>query len=272
MSFFPHTERNYFRQTLPRIGLYSLLLLVVACGTDVEDPYPPSAPHWVEKTAVEVWPERGIDAEPGGIFLEWEPNPEPDVTAYLIYRAEYNDTLPELEFELLYTVDQQTQGALTSYLDETAAVDVRYYYFLRARDTGDNLSPPSDTLFYQRLPAVDPASMFPRTFEDTISLMPRFEWNYGYHTAMEDYVITILRYNDESLVERVWFQPGDYTGGREHWDFHPHWEVRDGDSVWVTLEPGTRYQWRIEQNAQYDGNREHAGAESAWAYFVTEEE
>ena len=50
---------------------FSLSLLTIQCGLNIEDSTPPSPPVWVQKSLPEEWPEPGIDAhESGGIFLE----------------------------------------------------------------------------------------------------------------------------------------------------------------------------------------------------------
>ena len=88
-----HFKLTSFRPvTFGSLLVCGFSLLILNCGLDVEDPIPPSPPVWVEKSFPEEWPESGIDAhESGGIYLEWEPNPEGDIVAYKIYRSVFDE-------------------------------------------------------------------------------------------------------------------------------------------------------------------------------------
>jgi len=99
-----------------------------SCGLDIEDPTPPSPPVWVQKSLPEEWPERGIDAhESGGIYLEWEPNLEEDVTSYYIYRAHWNEDLGGVSnYTLLLKMGVSTYP-LTEYIDTEITEEVRYF-------------------------------------------------------------------------------------------------------------------------------------------------
>lgn len=76
------------------IPLFAAILLA-GCGEDetAGDDMPPSRPRWVDRSADDVYPQRGIRAEPVAderqhmTHLEWYANPEPDVMGYRIYRA-----------------------------------------------------------------------------------------------------------------------------------------------------------------------------------------
>ena len=93
---------------------FNFAFLISACGLDVEDPTPPSPPVWVQKSLPEEWPEQGIDAhESDGIYLEWEPNPDEDITAYRIHRATLyaiNDSLGD--YGLLTTLELESTPRL----------------------------------------------------------------------------------------------------------------------------------------------------------------
>ncbi len=244
------------------------MILLTACGKEIEDPFPPSKPEWIPKSAVEIWPETGIDAEPGNIiFLEWYPNPETDIDGYALYRLAESDTLRKF-YRVAYIALDNPFIAHTEYRDDSVSVNERYDYYLRARDTGGNLSDPSDTLNYKLLIQISSASMLPQTTTDSVDFNPELSWSYSYSAAMEDYALTILDLAAQTLVIRIWFQPTNYTGGRESWIFHPFWYVENGDSTWIKLESGHIYQWRIDMQADYDGAIEHTGSESDWRYFT----
>lgn len=249
----------------------SMILVLTYCGKEIEDPFPPSKPEWIPKSVVDDWPEQGIDAEPGNmIYLEWYPNPETDIDGYVLYRMAASDTLEKFE-DIIYLSVNDPFRPSTSYLDEDVLVSTqieRYYYYLRAKDTGGNLSPPSDTLTYALLRAIEATTMLPQSLTDTVEAPVELSWSYNYHVAMEDYVLTILETTTQELVTRAWFQPTQYIGGTESWTFQPFWRVVDGDSVWVDLKSGHSYQWRIDMQADYDGDVEATGSESAWRYFT----
>ena len=99
-----------FRSSTFRLLLSLIFFNFISCGLDIEDPTPPSTPVWVQKSLPEIWPERGIDAhESGGIFLEWEPNPEDDIEAYSIFRAERFEEDDSLgKYELLTVIPIET--------------------------------------------------------------------------------------------------------------------------------------------------------------------
>ena len=255
---------------------FTLLSLVcfifLSCGKEVEDPYPPSKPEWIPKSGVEAWPEQGIDAAPGNvIYLEWYPNPETDIDGYALYRRAASDTLERFDQIAYLSINDPFQPS-TSYSDDDviAAANVeRYYYYLRAKDTGGNLSETSDTLDYALLIPIYAATMSPQSLSDTVETPVQCSWSYNYHAAMEDYVLTILDVNTQDLIARTWFQPTQYVGGTESWTFHPYWRIAGGDSTWIDLQSGHSYQWRIDMQAGYGGDdTEDAGSESAWRYLT----
>jgi hypothetical protein len=77
-------------------------------------------------------PPRGLAAVPGrgGIALSWDPNTEPDLLGYLVYRRE----LPTL------TSSRLTQAPIptTTYLDRTARPGKSYAYTVTAVDRSRN--------------------------------------------------------------------------------------------------------------------------------------
>lgn len=248
-----------------------MILILSNCGKEIEDPFPPSKPEWIPKSAIDDWPERGIDAEPGNvIYLEWHPNPETDIDGYVLYRMVASDTLERFEDIAFLSISDPFRPS-TSYRDDDVTVSTqieRYYYYLRAKDTGGNLSPPSDTLNYALLRAIEAITMLPQSLTDMVETPVELSWSYNYHVAMEDYVLTILETTTQELVTRAWFQPTQYIGGTESWTFQPFWRVEDGDSVRVDLASGHSYQWRIDMQASYHGDVEATGSESAWRYFT----
>jgi len=255
-NFLPSTFRL---STFGLLLTFNFSLLILQCGLDIEDPTPPSAPVWVQKSLPEEWPERGIDAhESGGIFLEWEPNPiEENVTTYLLHRAEYFELEDSLgDFELLSTLILESSSA-SEYIDRSTMVNSRYHYVLIAEDASENQSTPSDTLDYMRLGAMSSAWMLPNGLSVPLDSDRKLLWTFSFEVAMENYTITIMS-ADNGLILRRELTPGNYTGGRDYFTV-PHT---------IVLTSGSVYKWRVDMGGHYAEGRETAGSESPWATFL----
>ena len=238
------------------------LLIFNSCGLDIEDSTPPSPPVWVPKSLPEEWPERGIDAhELGGIYLEWEENPEESIPSYLIYRAEFHDEKDSLgKYQLLSQLGAESTNKL-EYLDADVELSTKYYYRLKAVDNTDKKSAFSDSVHYSLLPGFTPTAFSPNGFLDTLSADRELSWSYPYTIEMENYCLTILADSDD-LVCREVFTPTSYTGSREFWSIPDSIQLNDHKV----------YRWRIDTGADYWEGIEFSGAESIWAYFVYIEE
>lgn len=266
-SMFPkrpnvQTSKRVTRRFLPSILVLLLSIifsfLILQCGLDVEDPTPPSPPVWVQKSLPEEWPERGIDAhESGGIFLEWEPNPQDNNAAYLLYRAQYFEPEDSLgDCEQIYRLDMSENNEL-SFLDSDVRLNTQYLYALKAEDGSGNVSEFSDTLDYTLLPGISFATMLPNGLSDTLGFDRALSWAYRYQVVMEDYSLTIVDSWDD-LVFRKRFSPGNYVTGIES-RIIP-------DSI--SLQQGQTFRWRIDTGARYSEQRERSGSESPWATFL----
>ena len=238
--------------------MLALPVLISQCGLDIEDPTPPSAPRWVQKSFLEVWPERGIDAhESGGIYMEWLPNPEDNVVAYYIYRAEYYTLGDSLgDFEQLSRFDMESINAL-EFIDSDAKLQQKYFYTIRASDNSKNMSVFSDTITYMSLIQVPLGLMSPNGTHDILPNTRELRWSYNYLFETENYCLTILSQNDE-LILRSSFFPTNYSGWTESWHIPDE----------IYFESGNIYKWRIDGIGSYDDNIETAGSESEWASFM----
>jgi hypothetical protein len=237
------------------------LLTFNSCGLDIEDPTPPSAPIWVQKSLPEEWPERGIDAhEYGGIYLEWDANPANEqVETYNIYRALFVELLDSLgDFGLIMALESDAEVNV-EYIDRSSELNIRYYYYLRAVDVAGNQSIPSDTLSYLLFVPVYSESLKPNGDASPLGLDRKLTWDYDYHVAMENYVVRILRAENDELIYSREFTP-NYTGASEYFILP--------DSISFFTE--TMYEWRIDISAQYVNGIETAGSESSWAMFLYE--
>jgi hypothetical protein len=231
--------------------------LISLCGLDIEDPTPPSPPQWVQKSSAEEWPERGIDAhESGGIFLEWEPNAEENISAYLIYAAQYynmNDSLGD--YELLKRVETEALVEL-NFLHSEALQGLNYYYKLKAEDSSGNQSKFSSPIAYTLLPPIPDLWMSPNGNSNILNSARQLFWTYEYHVEMENYCLTILAQNNDFIL-RIIINPTNYVSGAETWYIPQS----------VILVPNQIYKWRIDTGANYIDNLETAGSESGWATF-----
>jgi hypothetical protein len=255
-SFLPLTFR------LSTLGLLLIfhfsLLLFHSCGMDVEDPTPPSPPLWVQKSLPEEWPERGIDAhESGGIYLEWESNPEDNIVAYMIYRAEYFDANDSLGNYELLSVSEVDQGSKLEYVDESVKTKTQYYFKLKAEDSARNRSGFSDSTGFSVLRQIPGSRMNPNGLSDALNIERILIWWYDTSLEMEIYCLTLTTKSND-FITRCVFNPGDYTGGTEFFIIPNS----------IDLEQSQIYKWRIDASTLYVNGIETAGSESPWATFI----
>jgi hypothetical protein len=259
-SYLKSTETKWARMRFWLLALLTFnlsLIIVQSCGLDIEDPTPPAPPVWVQKSLPEEWPERGIDAhESGGIFLEWEPNPEDNIIAYLIYRAEYFDEIESLGgYERIHRLVMVSNNAL-EYVDTGLKMGIKYFYKLKADDLSDNRSSYSDSSMFYLLPAISDKRMAPNGVSDSLSPARLLNWSYASQIDIEDYCLTILSQNDDFII-RVILNPGNYISGSESW------QIPDS----IDLQLNQIYKWRIDTGGKYLNDLETAGSESRWATF-----
>jgi hypothetical protein len=149
--------------------------LLGGCGEDqtAGDDLPPSKPIWVERSADDVYPQRGIRAQPVSsdvqhhVRLEWYANPEPDVSHYVIVRApeDWGPRPGYVVADLQIGVDLEAGQAKYAWVDngngtDGAPLDLLapdpesgfsrgYYWVLQASDTAGNRSQFSDVRYYR---------------------------------------------------------------------------------------------------------------------------
>jgi hypothetical protein len=236
----------------------SFSLLISHCGLDVEDPTPPSPPVWVQKSQLEEWPERGIDAhESGGIYLEWYSNHEDDIEFYWIYRAEYIGLSDSLgDFGLLTRLKVKPSD-IVEYLDESTINQATYFYKLKSEDISNNFSDFSDSLMYSIIQPIELSNMSPNGLSNELESNRRLSWYYWHSIELEEFVLTILT-NSNELVSRQVFHPDDYLGG------YKTYIINDS----IPLETGEHYKWRIDICGRYVNGLETSSSESGWATFL----
>jgi hypothetical protein len=254
---FPYWARMKF--WLLTLLTFNFAFLISACGLDIEDPTPPSAPVWVQKSLPEEWPERGIDAhESGGIYLEWMPDSsDRTINAYYIFRAEQFESKDSLSDYTILTSQSVASFPALEYVDNTASLNAKYFYKLKAEDYSTNLSDYSDSVSYKLLPSISDLTMDPNGPLQELDIDRSLSWRYVYMISMENYCITILTEDNIILTRRI-FDPRSYHGDVESWNI----------PLDVILEPEMSYKWRVDMGGQYINDRENAGSESKWASFV----
>jgi hypothetical protein len=260
-SYLKSTETKWARMGSWLLALLTFnlsLLTIQSCGLDIEDPSPPSPPVWVQKSLPEEWPERGIDAhESGGIYLEWEPNPENNIEAYLIYRAEFFDEIDSLgDYSLLSILEWEPNTPL-EYVDSEIVTRVKYFYKLKAEDSANNKSIHSNSLAYMLLEQISFNYMMPNGQSESLDTERQLKWYSSYNLEMEDYTLTLLSH-DNNFLHREILVPSNYTNGIESWIIPSA----------ISLDHNQIYKWRIDTGAKYSNLFETAGSESAWANFL----
>jgi hypothetical protein len=246
-----YTQWAQMRYWLPIFFIFNF------CGLDIEDPTPPSPPVWVQKSLPDEWPERGIDAhESGGIYLEWEINPEENIAAYIIYRSEYINTVDSLsDYTWIHRVKSVSNTPL-EFIDSDITPNTQYYYKLKADDLSDNRSGYSDSCGYLVLPQITINQMEPSNQLENLDSNRLLYWHYTNSIQMENYCLTLLDLQND-LILRTVLSPVNYVNGSESW--------RVPDSI--ILMENQLYKWRIDTGANYSQGIESAGSESPWATF-----
>ena len=246
------------KRTFRLLFIFHFSFFIFTCGLDIEDPTPPSPPVWVQKSLPEEWPERGIDAhESGGIHLEWEPNSEENIGAYLIFRAEYFEQIDSTgELVLLFKLKSEPNTPL-EYLDADVSIRMKYSYQLKAEDLSASQSLFSEAQEYKLLPSIPIGHMMPNGNNESLGVEKQLKWTYWYTSELEDYCLTLLTWSND-LIWREYFKPGNYVGGLD--------SRRIPESV--ILSDGQIYKWRIDTGANYVNGNETTGSESPWATFL----
>ena len=252
LGFLPSTIRPL---TFGLLLVFSFL--ISACGLDVEDPNPPSAPVWVQKSLPEEWPERGVDAhESGRIYLEWERQNDENVIAYRIFRAPCFNLRDSIgNFEMVARIETN-QLASMQHIDNDSNAGEKYFYKLKAEDASMNLSIYSDSIYYELLPRISQDGMKPNGRLIPLGEDRRLYWMGFSYFEFERFCITIIDDN-MNVIAREEIMPTNYVGDRESWQIPST----------VMLDSGNIYKWQVSLGANYNCGYETAGSESAWATF-----
>jgi len=249
-----------------RLEIVLLLIFVSvfifgSCGESLEDPNPPSRPHWVEKSAPEDSIEHGIDADPidDCIFLEWHPNSDDDISAYQIYRAENKASA---KFTLLVKVDAfSTFGGDTIYIDDSVELNKIYYYYLLAVDQAGNKSEPSDTIRYGLIQKPD--LYYPLIeISEKDPQFNQFEWH-DFTSLSYQYIIRVEKIFPSEVIWIYRFNRRNYADSFQSMLFDDNKTASERE-----LTAGTSYRWRVDAIYLVDpSDIDISGSESPWGYF-----
>jgi len=223
--------------------LFSTALAVyTGCEQEtVESPELPPAPELVASPPDTALDEQGFDAVPDGNAIQvcWRTRPE--YTGYALFRR--------AETELSFRKVAEFGAADSCAVNSGVEINIRYYYYLKAKDESNNWSPPSDTLDYELIAKV--FNLF-----SNLSVSPvEFRWHLSGITPD----LYILKLFDDETDERIWqclVEPSYRT---------EEVVVFNNDGTAKVEEPaaGRRYRWRVDCR----GTRPRSGSESAWARF-----
>jgi hypothetical protein len=261
------------------IGILATLILV-GCGENLSptDTTPPSRPDLIPRTNETEFIEQGIDADPGTgeqsywIRIEWEWNTESDLFGYYVYRMDERDSLGifakivdlRVGVNLIrdrdpipYYVDQD----LVLVPDQITGESHGFYYYIRAYDTSDNSSAPSDTAYYRLMQK--PTAL---TTIGSVATNFSLSWTYYSQEAWDYFFIRI--YPTTAPQTRVWSYRANLLGGPYSVIFNT-----DGTANTDFFRTGTdsllagNYTWSVDVVNDFD--LEHpAGAESKATFIV----
>ena len=152
------------------------------------------------------------------INVFWEPNGEPDIAYYSVYRSTTQTVLAESSY-LVASVDSD------SYIDINVSEGVRYYYMVTAVDRGDWESQASEKVSDYVLPAVELISPINFSY---VGKKPTFDW---------EPVEGAIKYNIILTTSRI---------GGEIWNVSVNGDITELVYTGKTaLISGNTYYWKI---------------------------
>jgi len=242
-------HNKYFLTKILIIALFGL-----SCTNSVESDNPaPEQVRMVEKSAENAVIERGIDAiaftgllTQNSIYIQWHSEDDEDLTVYDIYRSQ--DSVGT--FPLLTSVVKQFGEIDTSYIDKNVAENVRYYYYVIARDAEDQEGPRSTKVNYK---LGEMAVLNSPSPSDT-NYTGVFSWDFP-SFGPDEFIFRLERDIAGNFVH-------EYMNQLNRIDYNPHQEWNFTSLGLGNLLPG-RYRWRID----IIGADDNEGSESFWLGF-----
>jgi hypothetical protein len=240
---------KYFVVIILIIALFSL-----SCTSSVESDNPaPAQVRIVEKSAEDAIVEKGIDAIafPGlltqnSISLQWYSEDDEDLTSFDIYRSQ--DSVGT--FPLLTSIVKQFGKIDTFYVDKNVAQNVRYYYYVIARDAADQESPRSIKVNYK----LSEMTVLNSPSESDTSYTGIYSWDFP-SIGPDEFIFRLERDIAGNFVH-------EYINQLNRIDYNPHQEWNFTSLGLGNLAPGI-YRWRID----IIGADNNEGSESFWQGF-----
>ncbi len=232
-----------------------LFVCLIGCqsGNGAKEEPPPRV-QLIPKGPEDAVEEKGIDAVPetDAIYLEWLPVNDPDLVAYDIFR-QANDSSGT--FVQVGSVERLFANEIlpTSFIDSTVTLNVRYYYYVEARDEAGLSSDPSAKVSYMLVDK--PTLQSPSgVMQDTL-----FVWDFSDNYVPLEFVFRLERKEGETFV------PFHLYVGNLQFNLLAHQEWGLSRMQLNSMPPGF-YRWRIDVL----GSEPNQGAESNWKTFVVQ--
>jgi hypothetical protein len=128
---------------------------------------------------------------------------------------------------------------------------------MNCEDASGTLSEYSDSISFTLLNRIGAQSMTPNGLLEPLNDERTLSWQPTYGMEIEKYTLTINT-EENKLVSRDVFLPGNYVGGTESWQI----------PTTILLAPQRIYKWRIDIGSRYLNGHENAGSESRWVNFL----
>lgn len=264
-----------------------IFLLLLGCGDDQtsRDDIRPIAPVPVERSRDDVYPQRGIRPEPTlidnqyRVRIEWQPNPEPDVAGYRIWRRREDESVLRRTIirDLRFGVNLDRAPTLV-FLDagddylgrplnllapdqpEDSISTRGFVWFIEAYDEANNRSLLSDSLYY-RLVNNSRSMHVIRQAPGRYSLEWQFDANDDPEGMSYYYMIRVYSatYGTDSVM---WHQQVFRYGGQVS-------VILNNDSLARPFQTDSAYVWQLNVVviATDDSSRTPAGS-AAYTTFV----
>jgi hypothetical protein len=239
-------RENPLRKKTYLLLLFGSLFTIFYCENNTTAPSePPAAVDFLHAPPDTSWNERGIDAVSEGYFiqLQWLLTAEPKLSHYAIYRSQ-NRIGP-------YQIIGTASSSDSLFLDGPLAVNIRFYYYIRAVADDGLSSEPSDTLDYMLLHKA--TGLLPA------GIINDFDYTFSWQDPnLEAYYM--LRLLDNVTGLPVWkaLIASTYSGDRESVNYN-----FNGTAALDTLLKDHEYTFRIDVVSA----TENCGSESQWSVF-----
>ncbi len=245
-----------------RIPLKLVIILVLflgvhGCtrnGTPIVHPsdvrfVPQSQPDSVLETGI------GQDPQSGGMFLQWYRTSGASI--YKLYRTDSTSTNgAPVSFSSVATLMHSPSVNDTSYVDPTAQIGTRYYYYLLASTSDGSLTKLSDTINFRLLER--PILNFPGV-NATLDSVSYFKWidntGGGY---------TVIRVSDISTAPQTYLW---ISSRLQIYNTNPTEPFNFDNRAVSGFVSGHTYRWRVDRFNLNGAGVPFEGARSMWQTF-----